>query len=167
MGVNYLEQLVSEWYEYRGYFVRRNVLVGKLSKGGYECELDVVAFHPQDRKLVHVEPSMDASSWAQRQARYRKKFNAGRKYIPELFAGMSLPQSIDQITLLQFASKKNHTRLGGGRIVLVPELLKEIAEHLTGLTIASQAVSEQFPIMRTMQFVTQYRSDIFGESVAQ
>ena len=44
MAVNFLEQLVAEWYEYRGYFIRRNVWVGKLAKGGYECELDIIDF---------------------------------------------------------------------------------------------------------------------------
>ena len=43
MSSNFLEQLVAEFYEYKGYFVRRNILVGKRAKGGYECELDVVA----------------------------------------------------------------------------------------------------------------------------
>jgi hypothetical protein len=37
MATNYLEQLVAEWYEYKGYFVRRNILVGRLPKGGFEC----------------------------------------------------------------------------------------------------------------------------------
>src|SRR5437016_5364675 len=49
IAVNFLEQLVAEWYEYQGYFIRRNVRVGKLAAGGYECELDVVAFHPQTK----------------------------------------------------------------------------------------------------------------------
>ena len=40
MADNYLEQLVAEWYEYKGYFVKKNLWVGKLSSGGYECELD-------------------------------------------------------------------------------------------------------------------------------
>ncbi|MDB5072672.1 MAG: hypothetical protein JWM87_3783 [Candidatus Eremiobacteraeota bacterium] len=43
---NFLEQLVAEWYEYRGYFVRRNVLVGRRSQGGQDGELDIVAFNP-------------------------------------------------------------------------------------------------------------------------
>ena len=62
MAVNHLEQLVAEWYEYQGYFVRKNVLVGKRAKGGYECELDIVAFNPATKKLVHIEPSLDAGT---------------------------------------------------------------------------------------------------------
>jgi len=85
---NYLEELTREWYEYQGYFVRQNVMVGKRPKGGYECELDVVAFHPVRKHLVHIEPSMDADSWAVREIRYKRKFNAGKKYIPTLFEGI-------------------------------------------------------------------------------
>ena len=51
MAGNHLESLVAEWYEFQGYFIRRNVRVGKLPKGGYEAELDVVAFHPEQRSL--------------------------------------------------------------------------------------------------------------------
>jgi hypothetical protein len=29
VAANYLEQLIAEWYEHKGFFVRRNVLVGK------------------------------------------------------------------------------------------------------------------------------------------
>src|SRR5690349_2182454 len=43
---NFLEQLVAEWYEFQGYFVRRNVRVGPRAGGGHAGELDVVAFHP-------------------------------------------------------------------------------------------------------------------------
>ena len=49
MASNFLEELTAEWYEFNGYFVRRNVNVGKRPEGGYECELDVVAFHPMKR----------------------------------------------------------------------------------------------------------------------
>jgi hypothetical protein len=76
--INFLEQLAAEWYEFRGYFVRRNVRVGPRPNGGHECELDVVAFHPKKRHLVQIEPSMDADSWAQREQRYAKKFTAGK-----------------------------------------------------------------------------------------
>ena len=50
--MNFLEQLVAEWYEFNGYFVRRNVKVGPRAKGGHDGELDVVAFHPGRKSLV-------------------------------------------------------------------------------------------------------------------
>ncbi|MWV18012.1 hypothetical protein F3I16_18385 [Pseudomonas sp. L-22-4S-12] len=155
--MNHLEQLTSEWYEYRGYFVRRNVLVGKRAKGGYECELDVVAFCPQRQHLVHIEPSMDAHTWAKREARYEKKFEAGRKYIPGIFSGITLPKNIEQIALLGFASNANVKTLAGGRIMTSADLLAEITAEIGNLRIAQAAIPEQYPLLRTIQFAYQHR----------
>jgi hypothetical protein len=163
MAANYLEQLIAEWYEYKGFFVRRNVLVGKRPKGGHDCELDVVAFHPQEKRLVQIEPSMDASSWEEREKRYKKKFEAGRKYIPDLFTGLEIPKEkeIEQIAVVVFASKTNHSTLGGGKLMLVDELLFEIFADLKDRTIASHAVPEHLMVLRSFQFVAQYRGAVF------
>ena len=155
--MNHLEQLTAEWYEFRGYFVRRNVQVGKRLKGGYECELDVVAFCPQRKHLVHIEPSMDANTWAVREARYQKKFEAGRKYIPGLFAGITLPTEIEQIALLGFASNTNIKSMAGGRIMTSWDMLKEVTAEIGKLSIAKAAIPEQYPLLRTIQFVHQHR----------
>jgi len=155
--MNHLEQLVAEWYEFRGYFVRRNIQVGKRVKGGYECELDVVAFCPQRQHLVHVEPSMDANTWAVREARYAKKFEAGRKYIPGIFAGIDLPTEIEQIAVLGFASNINVKTLAGGRIMTSADLLSEITADIGDMRIAQAAIPEQYPLLRTIQFAYQHR----------
>ena len=155
--MNHLEQLTAEWYEFRGYFVRRNVQVGPRPNGGYECELDVVAFCPHRNHLVHVEPSMDANSWAKREERYAKKFQAGRKYIPGLFNGLALPQEIEQIAILGFASTANVKTLAGGRIMTCAELLAQITAEIGDMRIASAAIPEQYYLLRTIQFAYQHR----------
>lgn len=160
MAHNHLEQLVAEWYEYRGYFVRRNVLVDKRDKGGYDCELDIVAFNPGLKHLVHIEPSMDADSWKTRERRFGRKFAAGRKHIPKLFVGVEVPGKIDQIALLCFASTANHKSVGGGKIMLVPDLLREILAELKSNRVASKTVPEQFLLLRTLHFVCEYRVDV-------
>ena len=162
MANNFLEQLVAEWYEYRGYFVRRNVPVGRRPGGGYDCELDVVAFHPGNRHLVHIEPSMDADSWQTRERRFKAKFDAGRKHIPSLFPGMDLPEDIEQIALLLSASKVNHPTLGGAAVQLVSELMGEIMESLSAKRIMENAVPEHHALLRTLQFVVEYRKKVFA-----
>jgi len=151
--MNFLEQLVSEWLEYKGYFVRRNVHVGKRPKGGYECELDVVGFHPERRHLVHIEPSMDANSWAVRRERYSKKFKAGRQYIPSMFEGFRPLPEIEQIALFGFGGRGPHETLGGGRVVLLREWMQDVLADLEQKPIASHAVPEQYVCLRTAQFV--------------
>lgn len=160
--MNYLEQLVSEWYEYQGYFVRRNVLVGKRPDGGWECELDVVAFHPTKKHLVQIEPSMDSNSWDKREERYRRKFEAGRKYIPKLFDGIDIPAHIEQIALFGLGSKTNNPMLAGGHVWLASDLLLEIVKVLRNLRVEKAAVSEQFPLLRTIQFMCQHEIVLFG-----
>jgi hypothetical protein len=164
--MNHLEQLIAEWYEYQGYYVRRNVLVGKRLKGGYECELDIVAFHPEKKELLHIEPSLDADSWETRERRYGKKFLAGRKYIRKLFNGLDLPAEIKQQVVLVFASKANHTEVAGGKVVLIEEVLADIARELQTKKINSQAIPEQYASLRTIQFVVHYQEAIFGKPSA-
>jgi hypothetical protein len=161
MANNFLEQLVTEWYEYKGYFVRRNVPVGKRTRGGYESELDVVAFNAAARHVVHVEPSLDAESWEKRERRFKAKFEAGRKYIPALFPGFELPDEIEQVAILAFASKTNHPTLGGAKVLIVSDLLREIMEDLSEKKIASSAVPEHHALLRTLQFVVEYRKKVF------
>lgn len=160
MAENFLEKLIAEWYELQGYFIRKNVLVGKRSKGGHECELDVIAFHPSKRHLVQIEASMDASSWSERERRFKKKFDAGKKHIPNLFNGLDIPTEIDQIAVLVFASKQNRDTLAGGKLILGNELLEEIFADLQHRSIYSKTIPEQFPILRALQFVAQYRKEV-------
>ncbi len=156
---NFLEQLVAEWFEFRRYFVRRNVKVGPLSHGGWESELDVVAFNPESRHLVHIEPSMDALSWERREERYAAKFAAGRKHIPSLFAGLQLPEP-DQIALLVFVGAHHHSKLGSGRVMLIQELMDQIRFDpewgLAKRSIRNRAVPEQYVILRSLQFAANY-----------
>ena len=162
--MNFLEQLVAEWYEYQGYFVRRNVLVGKRGGGGWECELDVVAFHPGKKHLVHIETSMDSNSWDKRAERYNRKFETGRKYIPQLFAGIDIPTNIDQIALFGLGSKTNNPTLSGGAVWLMSDLLVEITAVLRHKRVEKEAVSEQFPLLRTIQFMCQHHPLLFPPS---
>ena len=164
--VNHLEQLVGEWLEYNGYFVKRNVLVGKRPAGGYECELDVVAFNPVTKHLVHVEPSSDMNSWAIREARYEKKFKAGKDFIPELLPGNDIPDKPEQIALFFFGSKANHEKIAGGRVMLVSELYQEITLGLRGKRVKKNTVSEQFPFLRTIQQCLEYESLLFQQQSA-
>jgi hypothetical protein len=159
--MNFLEQLTYEWYEYQGYFVRRNTLVGARNGGGYECELDIVAFHPTTGHIIHVEPSMDAHSWDKRKERYKKKFEAGRKYIPFMIPGYKAGTHIDQVALFGLLKRSDRKELAGGRVMVVSDLLQEIVNELRTRRVASSAVPEQFPLLRTVQFMCEHSSELF------
>jgi len=155
MAGNHLESLVAEWYELRGYFVRRNVHVGKRAEGGHQAELDVVAFNPGKRRLVQIEPSLDTNSWEKREARYLKKFEAGREYIPELFPNVELPDKIEQIALFVHAGR-TRARIAGGEIVTIRAFMERIREQIGDRRVRHEAIPQRSPLLRTLQFAAQY-----------
>lgn len=158
MATNFLESLISEWLEYKGMFVRTNVFVGPREKGGYECELDVVAIDLQAKRILHYEPTMDALSWAEREKRFRRKFDAGKKYIPELFVDFMRihPDWIEQYAVLGFGSDADHKTIGGGRVITARKLFQSILKDLQDKKIDKQAISENMPRLRTIQFILNY-----------
>jgi hypothetical protein len=153
---NFLEQLAAEWYEFNGYFVNRNVNVGRRPLGGWECELDVVAFNPKTKHLVHFEPSMDAHGWKKREERFRKKFEAGRKYIPQLFEAFKPLPEIERIALFVFGSAKDHAEVGSGRVLMIKDFMQTIRNGIKGKSISKEAIPEKYVILRTLQFATEY-----------
>jgi hypothetical protein len=160
MNNNFLEELIAEWYQYRGYFIRQNVLVGKRQRGGWECELDIVAFLPTKGHLVHIEPSMDASSWAKREERYKKKFDAGKRHIHGLFQGMSIPTEIEQIAVFGIVGSVKKREIGGGTIVTLDELVADICTSLLPRKMLSEAVPEHYPLLRTFQLLNDHRKAV-------
>jgi hypothetical protein len=154
---NFLEQLVAEWLESEGYFVRRNVKVEKRPNGGYDGELDVVGFHPGRKHLVHYETSMDCYPWPKREIRFSKKFAAGQVHIPKLFKGLRLPSEIEQIALLFYCAQDNkRSKLGGGTLKTISKFMNEIKEGLGNRRIKNDAIPEQFTILRALQFANEF-----------
>jgi hypothetical protein len=150
---NYLEQLAAEWYEYRGFFVRRQLMVGQKPSGGYEGELTILAVHLERGDVVHVEPSMDAHSWEKREKRYRARFDLGRQFIPDLVGGKDKARSLRQVALIGLGSSTNHPSLGGGEVLSLGDFLVQILGAFRGGELAGQPVPQQYPILRTLQFV--------------
>ena len=155
--MNFLEQLVAEWYVYRGYFVLTNVKHGKRKKGGWEGEIDVLAFEAKKPECVHVETSMDADSWAERKRRFRRKFETAGTHYAKLFP-CPAPQ-VRQIAVVGFTQPKDRPDFGEGiEVRFVPELIAEICADLKEKHPMTEAVPEGFPLLRAMQFAVHYGS---------
>jgi hypothetical protein len=155
--LNFLEQLAAEWYEYSGYFVRTNIRTRKRDKGGWDMELDVLAYMPSTKELLHIEPSGDADSWAERKNRYlKKKFILTKEeYIKIIEADVS---SIRRIAIVG-QTRTTTTDLNWGEgivVVLIPDFIKTITSTLKGRNPMSESVPEGFPILRSMQMALHY-----------
>ncbi len=155
--MNFLEQLVAEWYEYQGYFVRSNARTRKRPKGGYDIELDVLAYNLSNDTLLHIETSGDADSWAERKYRFlKKKFILTREEY-EAIIGHKV-NTIRKIAIVGF-SRSTKMDLNWGidiDVVLIPDLMTNIADKLRSQYPMTEAVPEGFPILRSIQMVLHY-----------
>ncbi|MBL0422394.1 hypothetical protein JI739_18745 [Ramlibacter sp. AW1] len=126
--------------------------VGRLKHGGWEMELDIVAFHPQTKHLVHLEPSIDANSWEVREARFKKKFESGEKHMFEtVFPWLDPTTQVERIAVL-VSHPKGRDTLCGARILSIDELMAKISERIRTCGImAKNAIPELYPLLRTVQ----------------
>lgn len=153
--MNHLEAIIAEYLEWQGFFVRTNIQVGKLEKGGFAGELDIVAYKPDEpRRLLHIEPSLAALGAAAQNAECGKKFRRGREHIlAEVFpwlAGAGL--RIEQFAVIPSLPGGENT-VSGGRLMTVDELFSEIRSRVAAQGKGLRAaISEAFPLLRTIQF---------------
>lgn len=113
-----------------------------------------MAFHPLTKRLVHIESSMDADSWDKREQRFTKKFEAGEKYIRPLFSGFSTSDKIERIALFGITSKAGRSGIGGGKVVFASDLIIEVLEKMKNAPVTSEAVPENFTILRALQLIS-------------
>lgn len=153
MSHSHLELLIAEYLDWQGYLVRRNIKVGRLKHGGWEMELDVIGYNPHTKDLVHYEPSVDAHTWDTREARYKKKFEAGKKWIfSEVFSWLP-PETTPLRQIAIFPSHtKNRDTIAGGKILSIDEFVAEVrAKVIKHGTACRNAIPEGYPLLRVLQ----------------
>lgn len=150
--MSHLESLIAEYLDWQGFLVKRNIKVGKLGHGGWEMELDIIGYNPQSKALVHYEPSIDALAWEKRESRYKKKFEAARKYVfKEIFSWLPATTPIQHIAVF-ISHPRGRDTIAGGIIISIDELMVEIRAKVVACGImAKNAVPEQYPLLRTLQ----------------
>jgi hypothetical protein len=155
--MNFLESLVAEWYEYSGLFVRSNPRTRKRPNGGWDLELDVLAYSPSDRRLIHIETSGDANSWQKRKDRFlTKKFILSKDEYESLI-GSSI-RTIERIAVVGWGSTKSDLNWGEGiQVQLIPELMEQITTKLKEAPPFRQAIPESFPLLRAMQMALAFQ----------
>lgn len=150
--MSHIEDLIAEYYDWQGYLVKRNIKVGRLSHGGWEMELDMIAFDPHSGHLIHIEPSIDADSWNTRIEHFANKFYSAKEYIfGEIFTWLDPTVEIEQVAVF-ISHPKGRNELGGAKLKSVDELIAEIREKVIACgSVAKDAIPEHYPLLRTMQ----------------
>ena len=158
--MSFLEQLAAEWYEFAGYFVRTNPRARKRAKGGWDVELDVLAYDPENRELLHIEASGDANSWQERKDRFMKRKFILTRSEYESIVGASVG-AIKKIALVGWSdtTKAELNWAPDIDVVLIPEFLRGVCANLKRRNFAREAVPESFPLLRAIQLALAFNNE--------
>ncbi len=154
--MNFLESLAAEWYAIQGYFVRTNIKANRRLNGGYNNEIDVLAYYPASGKLVHLETSWDALTWEKREERYiSKKFTFTENQYAEIIG--TNPSSIQKRAIIG-TSRTQPKKVWGNNIEVttVPNFITEITEDIKERHPMRDVVPETYPCLRSFQFALAY-----------
>ena len=171
--MNFLEQLVSEWYEYQGYFIRRNVKFGRRARGGYVGEMDIVGYKPETRDFIHIEASTDALNWLKRKEKFERKFTNARKYYTEVFPFKEMDMKPKQIALVGFNLNPNpeitswESLAPNGspwgdikvEVIHIPKFFEQINAELKNKNPQNDAIPETYPLLRAIQYSAFYNKE--------
>ena len=119
--------------------------------------MDVVAFHPQNKVLVHVETSTDSLSWEKRKSHFESKFGRAQKHYSELFHFEY--DEVEKIAIVGLRSTiPNGVSFGKDVVIKTgPEFMSEITEYLKEKSPLKQTVPEHWPLIRLLQISAFYR----------
>lgn len=156
--MNFLESLASEWYAIQGYFVRTNIKVNRRPNGGYDNEIDVLAFLPANGKLVHIETSWDALTWEKREERYKtKKFVFTNEQYSEILG--TTPINIQKRAVIGTSKSQPKDFWGTDiEVTTVPNFIAEIATEMKQRHPMRDVIPETYPCLRSFQFALAYGS---------
>lgn len=155
--MNFLEQLAGEWFTYKGYFVRTNIKLNKRVNGGWDNELDVLAYSAKEGELIHVESSWDANTWEERKHRFLTKKFVYTQPEYESLVGAKITR-LRKLALLGLGrSAKSDLNWGQSiEVVFIPNFISGIAKELSVKDPLRDIVPEGFPRLRAMQFALWY-----------
>lgn len=138
MSEGFIEDLLSEWYQFKGFFVHRGFTVPS-ENGEQPLKLSFVAFNLEQRSVVHVEVAGYALSSGQIKRRYEHKFNLASNALTAAFDRSRISLSLSQILITSGASSVDSEDIDTlDEVQAAPEFLKKVMEDL----LKSREISE-------------------------
>ena len=158
MKVNFREQLIAEWYELRGYFVRTNEKWPNRRRN--EGDMDVLALCPETRNLIHIEIASSEGKKGQWVRKTKEKFNSDDSFYMENFH----VDSVKRVAIVGSGWAANDAavkELKDHNITLqsLGQIYEEIGKKITDdwWPERDKSIPETLPILKGIQYALRYR----------
>ncbi len=93
-----------------------------------------------------------------------EKILAGKKYAKGHFKSFAISEemNVDRIAVFGNIKKKRHEVLAGGVVKTAVELLADIFSGIKDRKLMQSTIPEHLTILRSFQFVYEYKEDVIG-----
>ncbi|WP_297453939.1 hypothetical protein [Persephonella sp.] len=160
MYQNFLEELIYEYLDFKGCFVKRNIKLRKREKGGFDREIDILALDTRNCIVYHIETSFATNkSWDQTIENFkRKKFDIKKKEYAQLVGLEAHEIQIVKVAILLNVPKQKEKRdlfekETKSKLYSIKEIMEEIKSPITSKDPLKEAIPEKYPLLRTIQFI--------------
>lgn len=150
---NFIKDLVCEYYEFVGFFIRRNIPIGSSRIEG-QTTIDVLAYHYSEHILFHIEKMLDGNSWDEKIVLMSDKFGMGELYYSNYVNVNNL--QIQRVTItgineIDLEKAKKFERETNSKLLNIKEFMKHIKAELQKYDPFTQVIPESFPLLRAIQ----------------
>jgi hypothetical protein len=117
--------------------------------------MDVVAFEPERKTVVHLETSFDADSWEKRRRKFHKKFEIAPGHYRSVFRNFNF-ETVRKVAVVGLTKPRKVVNFDDDIDVLsIQELMREIIQGIPADPL-KKAVPESYPLLRSLQFAAWY-----------
>jgi len=152
--MNFLEELISEYYSIQGYLIIQNIRINPRKNGGHKNEIDILVFHPCTKQIIHIETSSDNKNRKDKIKNFKHKFKIDEQKIKKLFGNTHLPNSIKREGIILHGSPKKYKDF---ELISVQKYINDIIKYLEDEKYSTKKmVPEKYPLIRMILFTKLY-----------
>ena len=150
--MNFLEELLSEWYEYYyDCFIKKNISFGE---GKNTEEIDILAYNPEKGIVYHIETINFVKSKKKQKEEILKKFENAEKYYKKI---LNLPEyKIEKIVVVDDVKRVDNVLeelfTKNIKVVAVEEIITDICAELLSQKNSYCLVPEKYSLIRTVYY---------------
>lgn len=151
--MNRLLKLAKQYYEWQGYLVQENVVVGLRESGKYDGVLNFLAYHPKLNRVLHIEFAARYESWDSIKAVMADQFQLGQALIfTEVFSRFTWRTDLKQFGVVIKAIEQEIENIP---IISIESFVSRVYRDL-----ATKAPLEEVGLLRKYDLLSELQLDL-------
>lgn len=150
----FLLQLACEYYQFMGFFIRRNLKFGEFKLSENSGEIELLAYNYKENILFHFETAQEVGTWDNKIAKLTKKFNEAELYYSDYVNTTDI--QIQRVSVIgtgegSIENIKQFEKKTRSKLLNIKEFLKHIKVEVMKHDPYKELMPEGYPLLRAIQ----------------